>query len=277
MRAINEPVGWWGWHWTPPVPMSIVEIIKAGSMSPRLAAAFWVAMERGASLLVAADPPSAGKTTILTALLSFTPPDTAAYFTCGIGEAFTLPPPSTSHLTYILINEMSDHLPVYTWGPYARRAFELLAQGYSLATTMHASSSAEVIAILEKDLAIPRGLISHLTFVVSLHLVYQRSIVRRVAEVTFLRPDAAGGFAPLTLARWNPEADSFSLFASDEAGQEYASWAGLTSKEMENELDRREAFLEGLLREGRMGIPQVNQAIEAYYWEVIARNQRGKR
>jgi hypothetical protein len=277
MRTINQPVSWWGWHWTPSMPMSIAEIIKAGSMSPRLAAAFWVAMERGASLIVAADPPTAGKTTTLTALLPFTLPNTAAYFTRGIGEAFGLPPPSTTHPTYMLINEMSDHLPVYTWGSYARRAFELLDQGYSLATTMHANSPTDVLAILEEDLAIPRRLISHLTFIVSLHLGYRGSMVRRVAKLTFLRPDVVRGFAPVTLARWNPEADTFSIFPSAEARREYARWADLTAKAMEKELDRREAFLEGLLSEGSTEIPAVNQAIEAYYREVILPNRRGKR
>src|SRR3990172_669565 len=99
MRAINQPVSWWGWHWEPSVPMSAIELIRAGSMSPRLAAMFWVAMERGASLIVAADPPSAGKTTTLTALLTFTPPDTLVYFTRGLGEPFALPARTNSHPT----------------------------------------------------------------------------------------------------------------------------------------------------------------------------------
>ncbi len=36
--------------------MSVIELIQAGNMSARLAALFWIAMERGASLIVAADP-----------------------------------------------------------------------------------------------------------------------------------------------------------------------------------------------------------------------------
>ncbi len=257
--------------------MSIAEIIQAGSMSPRLAAVLWIGLERGASLIVAADPPSAGKTTILTALLSLTPPDTVAYFTRGIGETFDLPPPSPAHPTYLLINEMSVHLPVYTWGPYARRAFELLAQGYSLATTMHANSQADVIAILEGDLAIPRSLIARLTFIVPLHLGYGRSLTRRVAEVALLRPDSYQGFVSLTLARWNAQTDSFSLFPSQEVRQEYARWAGLTVLGLEKELNRREGFLMELLRQGPIGIPAVNQAIEAYRRQVPAPNRRGKR
>src|SRR4030065_415918 len=81
----------------------------------------------GRSVLAGAGgPPSAGKTAPLPALLSLPPPETVAYFTRGAGETFSLPPRSDDHPTYLLVNEMSDHLPVYTWGSYARRAFWLM-------------------------------------------------------------------------------------------------------------------------------------------------------
>ena len=73
MKALNQPESWWGWHgYNHPEAMSITEILRAGTMPPRLAAALWLAMERGLSVILAADPPGAGKTTILTALLAFT-------------------------------------------------------------------------------------------------------------------------------------------------------------------------------------------------------------
>ncbi len=261
MRALNRPVSWWGWHWEPPAPLSIVEILRAGSISAPLAALFWVAMERGASLIVAADPPSAGKTTTLSALLSFTPPDTAVYFTRGSGETFELPPASQAYPTYILVNEMSDHLPVYTWGPYARRAFELLAQGYSLATTMHADSVAEVIGQLEGDLGIPRAHIANLTFILPLYIGYHGSTVRRVQEVTFLEPQAKDGFSLRSLARWDRAADSFCLFEAPDDQQAFARWAGLSVAALAGEMAKRAAFLGRLLERGTTAVPAVNQAI----------------
>ena len=72
MRAVNQPESWWGWHgWDQPEPLSITQVLQAGTMPPRLAAAFWLGLDRGASFVFAADPPGAGKTTILTALLAF--------------------------------------------------------------------------------------------------------------------------------------------------------------------------------------------------------------
>ncbi len=265
MRAVNRPVSWWGWHWTPPVPMSIVEIIRAGSMSSRLAALFWLGMERGASIIVAAEPPSAGKTTTLTALLAFTPPETVAYFTQGVGETFDVPPLADSHPTYILINELSDHLPVYTWGTYAQRAFELLAQGYSLASTMHTDRVEEVLGQLQGDLGIPPAHVSRLTFIVPLRVGYRGRPIRRLQEVAFLLPDAASDYRVHRLARWQEDEDTFPLFEDGAARDAFARWAGLDGEEMEAELDRRQGFLEDLLARGVASIPAVAEAIEGYY------------
>ncbi len=268
MRALNQPVSWWGWHWSPPEPLSIVEILERGSMPPRLAALFWLGIDRGSSLLIAADPPLAGKTTVLTALLAFAPPEAVAYFTRGLGETFDLPPVSDSHPTYILVNEMSDHIPVYTWGRYARRAFELLAEGYSLATTMHANSVAEVMDILENDLSVPQRQIANLAFVAAMHVGYRGGVGRRrLSEVAFLRPgDQAGGeVRRSTVAAWNPEDDSFRVADSPEEVSALASWAGLSEEAFLGEWERREEFLRGLLREGVMELRAVQEALFAYY------------
>ena len=270
MRAINQSANWWGWHWQPPVPMSIAEIVAAGSMSARLAALFWIAMERGASLIVAADPPSAGKTTTLTALLSLTPPETMVYFTRGMGEPFELPAPSPSYRTYLLVNEMSDHLPVYTWDEYARRAFDLMSQGYSLATTMHADSVEGVLGQLEGNLGVPRSQIARLTFIVPLHLSYGGSMRRRVQEVAFLQPNG-DGFEMRRIARWDSGSDGFEVLADGPQAEAFARWAGLSREELEAELGRREGFLEGLLRAGTTSIPEVNAAIEGFYAEIRGR------
>ena len=275
MRALNQPVSWWGWHWEPPVPMSIIELIKAGNLDARLAAMLWIAMERGASLIVAADPPSSGKTTTLTALLSFTPPDTAVYFTRGMGETFALPPRSDSYLTYILINEMSDHIPVYTWDENARRAFQLLAAGYSLATTMHDVSVEGVVRQLREELAIPTAHIANLTFIIPMYLGRlsspsagaTMSSMRRIQEVAML--DLDGEDLSLNpIATWDLDSDSFQVLADPEHRELFATWAGISVEELKVELEKREVFL-GRLLTRMSAIPEVNAAIEGFYEETI--------
>jgi hypothetical protein len=268
MRALNQPVSWWGWHWEPPVPMSIIELIQAGNLNARMAAMLWLAMERGASLIVAAEPPTSGKTTTLSALLAFTPPDTAVYFTRGVGEMFSLPPRSDSYPTYLLINEMSDHIPVYTWDDNARRAFEFLAEGYSLATTMHDETVDGVIRQLREDLSIPTEHIAKLTFIVPLYVGRLGGLMRRVQEVAFVRPDG-DGIRTTTIASWDMNSDSFAVLPEIEHRDAYARWAGLSTEALDAELEKREGFLTTLLNTGVTAIPEVNQAIESFYEKVI--------
>lgn len=271
MRAVNQPVAWWGYHWSPPVPLSIIELIERGSLSPRLAALFWLGLERGASIMVAADPPTAGKTTTLTALLAFAPTEALAYFTRGLGETFDVPPQSGSRRVYILVNEMTDHLPVYTWGRYARRAFKLLAQGYSLGTTTHANSVAGVLDILESDLSIPREHIAHLTFVATIHLGHRNGrTLRRLNEVAFLQPNGAAGdgLRQSTIATWDRRDDSFHVLESPEQAAALATWAGMSAEALLSELARREEFLQRLQSEGVSDLRAVQEAVLSYRGEV---------
>jgi type IV secretory pathway ATPase VirB11/archaellum biosynthesis ATPase len=279
MRAANQPVSWWGWHWEPPVPLSLVEILQAGNMPPRLAAMFWLAMERGASLIVAAQPPSAGKTATLTALLSLTSPETLAYFTRGMGETFSLPPRTDAHPTYVLVNEMSEDLPVYTWDAQARRVFELMAEGYSLATTVHADTVDEVLAILQDEIGVPGEHIAKLTFILPLQLSPEptdtRSIRRRVREVAFLQPDGEGSFTRRNLARWRADGDSFAVLEDDEDRKAFARWCGLSTEALLREMEQREAFLARLMKDGTSSIQAVNAAIERFYAEEIRPRRSG--
>ncbi len=266
MQALNQPVSWWGWHgWDHPEPLSIVQILERGTMPADLAAVFWLALERGASLILAAEPPSSGKTTVLTALLTFLPPDTRAYFTRGWGETFDLPPIDGHRATYILVNEISDHLPVYSWGPYVVRTFELMAEGYSLGSTMHADTPQEVIEQLEGE-GVPRSNIAHLTFIVTLSVGYDGGrIVRRVNEVTLLTPGARPEEVRTTgIAAWNARDGSFSVLASASQRAELARRLGIAVEQLDEELSTRAVFLEDLLRRGVAGIAAVDRAVAAY-------------
>jgi hypothetical protein len=269
MRALNRPTSWWGWNWDPPVPMSITELIAAGNFDSRIAAMFWIAMERGASLIMAADPPHSGKTTTLSALLTFTRPDTAVYFTQGQGEQFLLPAISDSYDTYILVNEMSDHIPVYTWDHYARRCFELLSDGYRLATTMHDTTVEGVLGQLERDLSIPKRHTANLTFVVPMFIGRANGrVVRRIEEIAYIQP-RGNAYSISRIAAWNRDDDTFSLFENDNHRRAFADWALLSPEALDQQLTERAGFLDALRNTGANSIPEVAAAIESYYEQVL--------
>jgi hypothetical protein len=274
MRSANQPESWWGWHgYNHPQALSIVQIMQAGTLSPRLAALFWLGLERGASFVFAADPPGAGKTTLLTALLAFAPPETVAYFTRGWGETFDLPPPSEKHATYIMVNEMSDHLPVYSWGPYVVRAFELLGDGYSLCTTMHADDASGVVEQLVEDNDVPRDHVGRLTFIVPLHISAggtgsggsqrEGGTLRRVLDVA--APVASGDSLSLcSLARWDERSDGFVVLDGPDERATLAAKLGIDEAGIGGALDAREAFLQKLLDDGVTAIAAVQEAVDQY-------------
>jgi len=269
MRALNEPNSWWGWHgWSDrPVPLSITQIVQAGTLPPELAALFWICLERRASLILAAGPPSSGKTTILTALFSFLPPEAQVYFTRGWGETFDLPPLSESVPTYILVNEISDHLPVYSWGPYVVRAFELLAEGYSLGSTLHADTVEEVIAQLEEDNGVPRHHLARLTLIATLRLPHSGGrVVRRLNEVALLGPGdgAHEDLRVTTVASWDAEDDSFRLLEGEGSGAALARTLGLSESKVRKEMERRGRFLAGLVRDDVLSHAAVESAVAGY-------------
>jgi hypothetical protein len=265
MRAVNQPESWWGWHgWDQPQPLSVVQLLQAGTLTPRLAAAFWLGLERGASFVFAADPPGAGKTTVLTALLAFTPADTVVYFTRGWGETFDLPPPSNEYPTYLLVNEMSDHLPVYSWGPYVLRIFELLGDGYSLCTTVHADTVEDVIEQLREEAGVPGEHVARLTFVVPLAVRHRDGrTLRRVLDVGLLGP-GAGGPSVRRIASWDERNDAFTVLETPEERAALADRLGLECDQLEREVARRERFIEGLLADGVGSISDVQEAVEAF-------------
>src|SRR5256885_28591 len=79
-RDYDMPVGWWGWNWEPPIPMSVTELLEARNMDARTAALCGMVLEAHGSILIAAEQPHSGKTTTLTAFLDFLPIGTRRIF-----------------------------------------------------------------------------------------------------------------------------------------------------------------------------------------------------
>ena len=71
------------------------------------------------------------------------------------------------------------------------------------------------------------------------------------------------------IATWDLESDSFAILPQPEHRERLAEWAGLTSDALETEIDKREGFLTTLLNTGVTSIPEVNNAVERFYEELI--------
>ena len=289
--------GRWAIRHVPPTPRSIVELIRAGTLDAELAATLWLLIEGRVPIVVAARERLVGKSTLLGALLDFLPPGVQTRELLGAMETFDwLPqapelgwrrhgrspeaiaeavgvapgrrPPIRPDNTVLLIPELSDHLPSYTWGPEARVAIRAATIGYGLAATIHADSLDEVFENLRRPpVALSEDELSRLGLVVILRRAGDG--LRRIVAAHYVRPtsrDEHGHvqrLGPAVLATWDPDHDRFEHFGWG-ITPELALRVDRKPGDFEIEVERRRDYLGGLAEAGIVDVDAVRAAIEGY-------------
>jgi hypothetical protein len=289
--------GRWAIRHVPPTPRSIVELIRAGTLDAELAAILWLLIEGRVPIVVAARERLVGKSTLLGALLDFLPPGVQTRELLGAMETFDwLPqapelgwrrhgrspeaiaeavgvargrrPPIRPDNTVLLIPELSDHLPSYTWGPEARIAIRAATIGYGLAATIHADSLDEVFDELRRPpVALSDDELSRLGLVVILRRAGDG--LRRIVAAHYVRPtsrDEHGHvqrLGPAVLATWDPDHDRFEHFGWG-ITPELALRVDRKPGDLEIEVERRRDYLGGLAEASIVDVDAVRAAIEGY-------------
>ena len=281
------PEGWWGYHWAPPTPMSAVELIGTPTIDSRLMATLWTVVSRRRSVMLSSEAPQAGKTTALSALVDFLPDDTTGIFVRGWWEEYDWLDEIAPGTGYLLINEMSDHLPIYVWGRAARGALVLAGKGWGLGATMHADSLPEALDSLRTHLGATDADLAGIT----IYLQYSAyatpaGMYRRIEEAWHLRLDETGSLAPVRLGAIEGERSPSLTGAQrlpsppmlpDDGGRAARPFAhdpvayavlagslGLTAEDFESELADRSSFLEALAERGICDPPSVAAAVRTY-------------
>lgn len=272
----DVPVGWWGWNWEPPVPMSITQLLEAGNMDARTAALCGMTIESHGSLLIAAEQPHSGKTTTLTALLDFLPNATRRIFIRGWAETFDFLGQTKPSATLLLANELSSHLPVYLWGQKAVRVFEALRRGYAFGSTLHADSCDDALAQLVGELGVDRGDLARvsLLMVMRVYATTGGGYARRVVSLHRLVP-RGGTVAALPLVEHDERADSHEHDESAEIDLLHSLRQSADREGLAEELDRRSEHLTDLLGRGCRVIPEVRAALASYRGEPMPNDTRG--
>jgi hypothetical protein len=288
--------GRWAIRHVPPTPRSIVELIRAGTLDAELAATLWLLIGGRVPVVVGARERQVGKSTLLGALLDFLPPGVQTRELAGAMETFDwLPqapelgwrrhapspeaiaeavklrkarPPIRPDNTLLLIPELSDHLPSYTWGAEARIAIRAASIGYGLAATIHADSLEDVFDELRRP---PVSLADDELSRLGLVLILRRAGdgLRRVAAVHYVRPisrDEHGHvqrLGPAVLATWDPDHDRFEHFGWG-VTPELAMRVDRKPGDFEVEVDRRRDYLAGLAEAGIVDVAAVRAAIDGY-------------
>ncbi len=259
------------WHYDSRRPLSVAQIVALGSVDVSTASLVWLLLEKGSSLTVAGptDPqPGIGKTTTLNALLQFLPEGTALAYMSGMYEdfAFTQLPDIEPTKTYALCNEVSDHLPIYMWGRIAHRFMTLPAQGYHVATSVHADTIAEVVQMYQRSLRVPVADIRRLGVVINIGLTGRVYPLRRRWFTThFFKPQADPArpekVVPVPLSIWNEVEDTFE-HASQAVLDDLACWLGMTPAEFASALQKRVDCLTEFSRGQGLDVQEMYEAIE---------------
>lgn len=290
--------------------MSVVQLIRAGTLDADLAALAWLLVEARVPLVVAARPRLAGKTTVLTALLEFLPPGATIHHLEGYAEDFAWLPEAprlgwhpqkspgatgegaagaleaemSPQTGFLVAGELSPHLPFYTWGEQARIAVRATSLGYGLGATIHADSLQELFDELRgPDVRLTDDELSHLGLVLILRAFRndRGEIVRRIAAAHFVRPisrDAGGHvqrLAPAVLATWDPRLDTFEHFAWG-VTSELATRVGRHAGDFEAEHARRQELLAALAASGVDAFKDVRTAIARYRLAAHPESMNGR-
>lgn len=120
--------------------LSAVDLVEAGTMTPDLGAYALAAIQGGASFMVGALPGGAGKTTVMGALLNFTPRDVVlapAADGASVEHGFGI---RDRHFCFICHEIGAGPYYAYLWGQELRRYFDLPLAGHMLATNLHADT-----------------------------------------------------------------------------------------------------------------------------------------
>ncbi len=297
MADTSPAPGRWALRPIPPEPRSIVALIADGTLDAELGAELWLLLEARVPVIVAADPQHVGKTTLLTALLAFLPPDARLVELAGESETFDwLPqatelgwpgvghptvggPPVRPETTVLLAHELSDHTPAYTWGESARIAVRAASIGYGLAATIHGDSLDDVFGVLRQPpVRLADDELSHLGVVLVMRRLDDGR--RRVVAAHYVRPvarDVHGHLqrlGPAVLATWDPETDAFEHFGWG-VTPELARRIGRHAGDFEIEVDRRRDLLDRLVATGVTEPGPARDAIQAYRPLVAVDAPRG--
>ncbi|HRU07416.1 MAG TPA: hypothetical protein P5137_16755, partial [Candidatus Brocadiia bacterium] len=118
--------------------LSVVDLLNAGTLSAEMAAYALCAVAGGSSVITAARPGGAGKTTLMAALLAFLPPGEKLR-TVGAG-ASRVPRGHSDHRAECLLSHEigRGHYFGYIWGAEAHVFFQALRRGVRIASNVHA-------------------------------------------------------------------------------------------------------------------------------------------
>lgn len=273
-------------------PLTPPDLVRLGTISPEIAAYYWLVMEEGESVLFCGGTAS-GKTTTLNAVSQFIPPDKkivsiedtreinlthdnwiAGLTRSGFGTERVGSRSAGEISMYDLLSAALRQRPEYLLvgevrGPEALTLFQAMATGHATYSTLHADSVMSAVYRLENEpINIPRIMLQTLE-VVGIQVQVRRDdrLVRRmreVTEITGIDPDNSD-LLTNTVFRWDPATDSHRFLGNSHAFEDIRERKNMTREEIHEEWANRTKVIEWMVDKGIRHISDVSKVVSEYY------------
>lgn len=262
-------------------PWTIINLITAKTLSPKVAALIWLCIQNELSLLVAGGTAS-GKTSFLNAIAGLMPANQRIVSIEDTRE-LTLPTflqwiPMTTRepnvegkggvaMLDLLVNAMRQRPDRMIVGEVRRQKeaevmFEAMHTGHSVYATLHADNAAETISRLTNPpINVPKEMLDVLSGIV-VQFRHRRLGIRRTLEFA----EVQKGGELNVLYRWDVKSDRML-----EAGKMFALastlslYAGLSQKEIDQDVDEKTGIIKWMIKHRYDGVNEVGKIVSRYY------------
>lgn len=269
-------------------PITIIDLIKFGTVSVDIAAYMWYLAEKRSTMLVAGGTAS-GKTTALNALASFIQPgqkvvsieDTQEL---NLPHENWIPAVSRQNFTDTQIGEINQFdllraalrqrpdiiIVGETRGREAHTLFQAMATGHGGFSSIHADSvDATLTRLTSSPMDVPKSLIANSLDVITLQLKLRlgdRSVRRiiQVSEVNGIN-ERTGDIQTHELFRWNPRTDTHDFAGNSIVFERIKERDGETDEKINYELTKRKLAIEWMVKNNIREHKQVTQNIMEFY------------
>ncbi|GAD51312.1 flagella-related protein flaI [Halarchaeum acidiphilum MH1-52-1] len=272
------------------VPLSVFQITKWGTLSPKLAAYLWLCLENERTVFVVGETAS-GKTTTLNATTSFIPRDSKIYTAEDTAEV-VIPHDAWQQLLtredqggdegtdvdmfdlvatalrsrpdYIIVGEVR--------GAEGQMAFQAAQTGHPVMLTFHAS---DIVSMVQRftgnPINVPEPFMDNCDVALFQNRVKQGDdVLRRVTSVQEIEgySEQEGGVLTRQVFNWDPREDDVAFTGMNNSHvleDQIAELLGYQdTRDIYAELDRRAQIIERLIDADVLGFHEVNDAIATF-------------
>jgi len=269
-------------------PITVIDLIKFGTMSVDIAAYMWYLAEKRATMLIAGGTAS-GKTTALNALATFIRPgqkvvsieDTQEL---NLPHENWIPAVSRQSFTDTQIGEINQFdllraalrqrpdiiIVGETRGREAYTLFQAMATGHGGFSSIHADSvDATLTRLTSSPMDVPKSLISNSLDLITLQLKIRigDKSARRIIQVSEIDgiDHTTGEIKTHEIFKWNPREDRHEFMGDSVVFNKIKERDGETDEKINYELTKRRLALEWMVKNDIRDHKEVSNNIMEYY------------